>query len=205
MPDDDYWLAQEEAVLTDLVDLADRGFACRRRLHELGLSEDPRCRVRPGVADALERAREHLPPGFAFLLWEGLRSWPEQQLISDDYRQRLEAAHPDWDPQRIDDTLAVLAPRQRLIRRFDKHRYGGAVDITLLDAAGERCDMGEATDGPDPERCRLLHYEMRPVEPDEEAPREHRRILLRAMEAAGFEPYLAEWWHWGYSRDLASA
>jgi hypothetical protein len=49
----------------------------------------------------------------------------------------------------------------------------------------------------------LLYYEFRDnLTGHEKESRQNRRILIRAMEAAGFDPYLPEFWHWSNSLDI---
>ena len=202
LENDDYWLFQEQHIEGQLVDCAEHGFTVKRALYERGLSDDPRCRVRPAVLEALKAARALLPDGIDLCLAEGFRSWPEQERISNDYKKRLIAAHPDWDAAHIASTVQAMAPLQRIIRRFDKHRYGGAVDIYLIDADCERLDMGCLPGSSEPELCRLYYYECRDSGDDEITYRDNRRMLIRVMENAHFEPYIKEWWHWGFNLDI---
>lgn len=205
MKHEDYWLHWEETLPATFVDLADYGFVIKRSLYEKGISSESRCRGRPGLAEALGEARKQLPDGYNFSIMDCYRSWDEQQLIYQWNKNNLRKLHPQWSKEQLEDTLAAMSPNVRLLCRFDKHRYGGAVDLTIVNQHGEELDMGARLSDGDPERCRLLYYELRDVDAEETGPQANRRILIKAMESAGFDALLNEWWHWGYNRDMPSA
>jgi D-alanyl-D-alanine dipeptidase len=70
------------------------------------------------------------------------------------------------------------------------HSTGAAVDITLVDAAGETVDMGSAIDELSP-RSHPDYYAS-----SLEQPYHHHRQLLRdLMYSAGFRRHPGEWWH----------
>ena len=72
-----------------------------------------------------------------------------------------------------------------------------------MDADGAELDMGVPVSSPAAAESALLYYELRDDLTDRERRfRDHRRLLIRAMAAAEFEPFLPEFWHWGYRRDM---
>lgn len=74
-------------------------------------------------------------------------------------------------------------------RRGSPHSRGVAVDLTLLDGAGQALDMGTEFDAFTP----LSHH----GNPDISAEaQKNRAILLGIMTAAGWDCYLKEWWHY---------
>jgi D-alanyl-D-alanine dipeptidase len=200
-----YWLHWEEHLPETFVNLADCGFVINRSLFTKGITSEARCFGRPGLVEALVTARHQLPYGYNFSILDCYRSWDEQQLIYQWNKGNLKKLNPDWSAETLEGHLEKMSPNVRILRRFDKHRYGGAVDLTIINAAGEELDMGPQLSDGDPEGCRLLYYEMRDITDAERGPRDNRRILIKAMESAGFEALLNEWWHWGYSSDIASA
>lgn len=74
-------------------------------------------------------------------------------------------------------------------RRGSPHSRGAAVDVTLLDAAGNELDMGTGFDAFTP----LSHHGRLDIAPDAQR---HRALLLGLMSAAGWDFYMNEWWHY---------
>ena len=198
-----WWIAMEDAVLADLVDLGERGFAIDAVCFRRGWTDDPRVRVRSGVADALERARYALPAGHTFKVYDGWRPWALQQRCAERAETAIRQSHADWTDEQVAAHVQRMAPRIRVVPRLSSHRYGGAVDLTLLGPGAEDLDMGVPVSHNTDSRADLLHYHLRgDLTPEERAFRDNRTLLIRAMGIAGFDPYLAEFWHWGYKGDL---
>ncbi len=198
-----WWLAMEEAIVSDLVDLGERGFAVDAVSYRRGWTDDPRVRVRAGVADALERAREALPAGHTFKIYDGWRPWALQQRCAERAETAIRRRYPDWTDEQVAAHVRRMAPPIRVVPRLDSHRYGGAVDLTLLGADANELDMGVPVSHNTDSRADLLHYHLRDdLAPEQRAFRDHRTLLIRAMSIGGFEPYLPEFWHWGYKQDL---
>lgn len=82
------------------------------------------------------------------------------------------------------------------------HSYGGAVDLTLADAAGKELDMGTPYDflgklaEPRHEERFLKEGKLKPEH------LENRRILREAMLTAGMHMLKNEWWH--FNADTAA-
>ena len=110
-------------------------------------------------------------------------------------------------PQRVQEAIwadAAGTPLEQYFanpQRGSIHSFGMAVDVTLLDAAGQECDMGSGFD----EMNELSHPEFHA---------EHlalgrlrleqvlaRGWLAAALRAGGFRGITTEWWHfnWGDS------
>jgi D-alanyl-D-alanine dipeptidase len=201
--DEAYWLAKERQVVATLVNLADFGFVCRNECFKKGWSSDSRCLAQRAVAEALERARAHLPAGHNFMVVDGWRPWPVQEACARDVERRIRQGHPDWTDEAVSEQLWKMAPPIRVVPRLASHRYGGAVDLTILDAGGRELDMGVPLSYVTGPEAALLYYELRDGLSDAERTfRENRRLLIRSMAAGGFSPYLEEFWHWEYRRNL---
>lgn len=69
------------------------------------------------------------------------------------------------------------------------HSRGSTVDLTLTDAAGTPLNMGGDFDWFLP----ISGHDYALLTPEQ---KEHRLLLKHGMEAAGFEPYSEEWWHY---------
>ena len=75
------------------------------------------------------------------------------------------------------------------------HNYGAAVDISLIDSAGQTVDMGSPVDyfgdKARPDREEMLLNQGRITL----SALENRRLLRQVMKEAGFRPLHSEWWH----------
>jgi D-alanyl-D-alanine dipeptidase len=74
-------------------------------------------------------------------------------------------------------------------RKGSPHSRGVAVDLTLVDAAGNELEMGTPFDDMTPN----AHHGALTVAP---AAQRNRAILLGLMSAAGWDFYKNEWWHY---------
>jgi zinc D-Ala-D-Ala dipeptidase len=203
--DESYWIAKEDEIVPLLVDLAEYGLRTEHDCFIQGWTDDTRVLVRRGLADALIIAKAALPAGLNFRVIDGWRPWAVQQAVAGDALNKIQAAHPDWSAEETQKELWTLAPPARIVPRLASHRYGGAVDLTLCGPDGADLEMGVPLNYVAGPEAALLHYEFRDdgqLSGRERAGRANRRMLLKAMEQAGFEPYLPEYWHWGYSRDM---
>ena len=75
------------------------------------------------------------------------------------------------------------------------HSTGGAVDVDIVDAAGQPLDFGMALSdwgGVAPELCATQY----PGLTDTAA--RHRQLLVEVMTAAGLVNYPQEYWHFSY-------
>ncbi len=74
-------------------------------------------------------------------------------------------------------------------RRGSPHSRGVAIDLTLIDSAGQQLEMGTPFD----------HFSPRSYHGDLAVPQgaqHNRMILLGIMSAAGWDFYSKEWWHY---------
>ncbi|MFC3675827.1 D-alanyl-D-alanine dipeptidase [Ferrovibrio xuzhouensis] len=74
-------------------------------------------------------------------------------------------------------------------RKGSPHSRGAAIDLTLVDAAGNDLDMGTAFDAFTP----LAFHGGLDITP---AQQRNRALLLGIMTAAGWDFYRNEWWHY---------
>lgn len=150
------------------------------------------CYVQPEVAEMLQKAlielgKEH--PGLTFLIFDGVRPLSVQQILWDNL-DKPEKTKP----------LYVADPKKGSL-----HNFGVALDLTLFETSkGEELDMGTGYD--------FFGYPAYP-EREEQMIREgkitskqvaNRKILRKAMFAAGFEGIGSEWWHFNaFTRKVA--
>ena len=146
--------------------------------------------VRSGLAERLVRARSVLPSGVDLRVIEGHRSVADQRAIIDGYSRELRVLHPDADEVEL----------TRLYSRFvapvavAPHVAGAAVDLTLVDDAGEELWMGTPVDATPEQSGGACWFD---ADVDRTA-RRNRSVLARVLTGAGLVNYPTEWWHWSY-------
>lgn len=156
--------------------------------------------LRAGVIERLKLSATALPDGHALLIWDGWRPLDLQTRIYHQYRDtiiRESSLHGDALQRRVEQFVSVPSSDPA---RPSPHLTGGAVDLSLADAKGERLEMGsefdELTD-----RSRTDYYED-DTEASSNLIRERRKILLEAMNAGGFTNFASEWWHFDYGNQF---
>lgn len=148
-------------------------------------------KVRPGLAKRLQQAATHLPSGVRFSLVDAWRPLSVQQQYFNSYQARLKQQHPEWGEQQLfDETTKFVAPAVN----NPPHSTGGAVDITLVDAAGQELDMGAARNNPS-----VYDHSAETLWTGISSAAKHNRgIMAQALDQLGFVNYPTEWWHWSY-------
>ena len=135
---------------------------------------------------------------------------PETARHLIDAQKRLRALHPDFRLV-VYDAARPMSVQQKMwdrVKGTDKsifvsnpskggglHNYGAAVDVTILDAAGEPLPMGSAYDFFGDE-AKITAEEK--LLSDGRITREafdNRRLLRKVMTEAGFHTITSEWWH----------
>ena len=204
--DTDYWLAKEGEVAKELVDLSGCGVVIGSRCYDKGWTDDPRIFARKGAAEALVTAKNNLPSGLNIKVFDGWRPWKYQERIAAAAYRKIRSYHPDWTDDDVRAYQWKMAPPARIVPRFASHRYGGAFDVTLVDENGDECDMGVPVGYNGGPETQLLWYHLL-TNPDAKARaiKSNRSVLITAMSTAGFQPYLEEFWHWNYLRDVEAA
>lgn len=149
--------------------------------------EAPRCLLTAQAAEALAKAQALAEgEGLGLLMYDCYRP----QRAVDDFVAWVGSNEPE-------PTKAAYYPeveRRTLIEQgyiADRsgHSRASTVDLTLVDGAtGEPLDMGTPWDFFD-ERSHTDNPSVSPVA------KANRQLLKGFMEAAGFRPYYAEWWH----------
>jgi D-alanyl-D-alanine dipeptidase len=152
--------------------------------------------LRPEVAQRLVSAASAVrSDGVCLLVLDGWRPHALQRTLWSSYRDRL-GESTGLSGDELDERLKqfVSPPDDSTL---PAHATGGAVDLTLCDAAGRALDMGgefdELTD-----RSQPGYYERPDLGSDERACRDRRRLLNGAMTGEGFWRFPSEWWHFEY-------
>lgn len=154
------------------------------------VKSDARTRLfcREGVARRLVRADGALSGGLRLLVHEVYRPVELQRALWEEALGVLRERHPEWSARTLArENVKFIAPPGDA----PPHSTGGAVDVTLVDYAGAALDMGSPLNG-NSSMDRTFA-----AGTSEEGMR-NRKLLLTAMESAGFENYGYEWWHYSY-------
>lgn len=126
--------------------------------------------LRYGTVKKLRAVSEALAAeGYALLIWDAFRPVSAQFAL--------------WEA--VPDPAFVADPNGGI----SSHSRGGTVDVTLVSPDGSPVEMPTGFDDFSPLADRDYSDASGPA-------REHALILERAMEAAGFSGYFAEWWHY---------
>ena len=154
--------------------------------------------LRSGVAARLEQAQQYLPAGLRLRVYEGYRHPKIQQMLFDAQWRRMQIAHPTQSAAWCYAQAAQLASPLRTFAGepvIPPHSTGGAVDIDIVDAAGQPLDFGMALSDwgvVPPELCATQCAGLT------EAAARNRQLLVEVMTAAGLVNYPREWWHFSY-------
>ncbi|MEF2144851.1 MAG: M15 family metallopeptidase [Desulfovibrionaceae bacterium] len=135
-----------------------------------------RCYLRRDVAQRLARAQEVLRPlGLGLKIFDGYRPFRVQERF--------------WEL--VPDERYVARPKREngVIIVGSRHNLGAAVDVSLVDAAGNDLEM--PTDYDD------FSDKARPDwDGTSDTAKKNRALLLKVMQDAGFTVYPTEWWHY---------
>lgn len=156
--------------------------------------------VRKSIFERLLIAQKFLPSHLRLCLYEGLRSLSLQEQLFQARWDQVRNRHSSWDDAEVYyEVIKLVSPVITLdgTKNIPPHSTGAAVDVYLVDA--QIChpiEMGILA------KDWILDYEGILSRTDSElissGAMENRKILNRAMLAAGFVNYPTEYWHWSY-------
>ncbi len=160
--------------------------------------------LRQGVLDSLIQAQnelQNLSPGWRIQIFDAYRPVAVQQFMVDYSFQELArslglSASDLTETQRqsiSEQVYQFWAPPSLDPATPPPHSTGAAVDVTLVNAAGQPVDMGSPIDEISPRS--YPDYFARSTDPVEVQYRESRQLLRTAMLSAGFAQHQNEWWH----------
>ncbi|MDO8589772.1 MAG: M15 family metallopeptidase [bacterium] len=153
--------------------------------------------LRKSARDILYIAAGNLPPDNKLLIVTAYRSIQMQKELYNSRLKQLAMKHPfkmvfDYKGWKKTVGLYTSPPGG------SSHQSGGALDLTVIDAEGDRLDMGtELTDF-----GVKVHTENNLITDEQ---RKNRKILYDAMTKAGFVNYPLEWWHYSYGDRMWAA
>lgn len=122
-----------------------------------------------------------------------------QQRLFDDRFKIIKQRHPDWShEQQFLETHQLVAPTINWdgTKNISSHVTGGAVDLYLIDDAGNAVDMGIHP------KDWMLDYDGSLSLPDSKMisaeAKKNRTIMSRVLEQIDFANLATEYWHWSY-------
>jgi D-alanyl-D-alanine dipeptidase len=174
-------------------------------------SEQSPYRLRQGVLKRLIAAQEQLEqlrPGWRIQVFDAYRPIAVQAFMVDytfEQTVQTQGVTPDTltPAQRqavIEQVYQFWAVPSRNPLTPPPHSTGAAVDVTLVDAAGQGVEMGSAIDELSPRSHPDYYANWVPSEHSAASTfHQNRRLLQAVMTSAGFCQHPHEWWHfsWG--------
>ena len=138
----------------------------------------------PAMAEKLAKAQQRL---------KSIR--PDLSLLIYDAARPLSVQREMWESVKGTPNVSFVA---NPAKGRGMHNYGAAVDITLMDSAGEPLPMGSKHDYFGPE-ARIDHEDSllaNGLITSQEL--ENRKLLRRVMTESGFITCISEWWHFNH-------
>ena len=167
--------------------------------------------LRQGVLDRLIQAQEYLQqlhPGWQIQIFDAYRPVEVQEYMVDyTFRQTVAIRGLDIaklssveSAQILEDVYQIWAIPSFDIDTPPPHSTGAAIDISLADGRGQSIDMGSPIDEMSPRSH--PEYFSRSIDPVEQQYHQHRLLLTRIMNSAGFIRHPGEWWHFSIGDQL---
>ncbi len=147
----------------------------------------PYCRE--SVAKMAEQAAKNLPTGYQLAVTDAWRPIERQKLIYEWFTRCVHEAFPGLP------YAAVRRRVNRFVAPYDQkappgHCTGAALDVLLLDEAGEILDVVSPFD-----RFKAAPTYTYGLSPEAQR---HRDILVNTLLEVGFSNCRDEWWHYSY-------
>ena len=157
-----------------------------------------KCLVRKEVLDMLLDAKNNLPDGYTFKIWDAYRPFELQKELYYKYKNqiietfKLEKLSKESQNEIIKNYVSLPIKDEEMP---PLHTTGGAIDLTVVNLkTGEDLDMGIGFD----EFSNLTSIDAYEKEGMDETIKNNRRILYNAMIKAGFTNLPSEVWHYDY-------
>jgi len=176
-----------------LVDVChyDPNIIARYEKNDMLLYTGKRIFVRDTVARKLATANKSLTKNSKFRLRVayGYRHPDIQKKYFEQKRTELRVSRPSL----TDGELDALTHNFIAVPSVAGHPTGGAVDVTIVDAAGKELDMGtKIADFKNAERIKTFAKGLSNKQ------KRNRLLLHDILVREGFAPFYGEWWHFSY-------
>lgn len=149
---------------------------------------------RKGMIERLLKAAKDVSnKGYRLHIYQTYRSPEEQAERRETMYKELKKKYPNYD-----DKIILQMVNKRAAGVGGGHQTGAAVDLSLCDKDGKELDMGTQYRE---HNIKTATYSKSLTDHQ----RNNRRILVKAMQCAGFVNYPAEWWHFCYGDKMWAA
>lgn len=149
---------------------------------------------RKGMIERLLMAAKDISDkGYCLHIYQTYRSLEEQSERRASLYEELRKKYPNYDEK-----IILQMVNKRVAGVGGGHQTGGAVDLSLCDKDGKELDMG----------TQYREHNLKTATHSKnlsDHQRNNRRILVNAMQSAGFVNYPAEWWHFCYGDKMWAA
>lgn len=185
------------------VDVKKYGFVAEPRYFYWGWAKLPKILGRESAVKLLVKAKELLPKGYNFKVWDCYRPRKVNLAMLASFKRRVFDMYSKLsknEKMKLVVRFGGPVPPPMKITRLDTHRNGGSFDLTIVNKKGEELYMG--TDHDDlTKKATIDFFEMKKnLTLIEREAKKNRRLLKRVLKKAGFKNYLVEWWHWSSDR-----
>ena len=181
-----------------LADPREFGFLIEPMYYKQGLTDRDEVLVREGVLKRLQVAKDRLPEGMNFKIWDGYRSLKVQTVLYVDFYKKIIRRQPLLSYEEVQKEVEKFVSRPSFdFNKPSPHNTGAAVDLTLVDLHGKEIDMGTEFDHFDIESY-TKHFEDASEGSQEYKWHMNRMILYSVLTGEGFFNFEDEWWHYGY-------
>ncbi|MDB9528229.1 M15 family metallopeptidase [Oscillatoria sp. CS-180] len=167
--------------------------------------------LRKTVTNKLQQAQNHLQsecPGWRIQIFDAYRPISVQQFMVDYTAQSLaqqrgvtiEALSDSEQESLLETVYQFWALPSQNPATPPPHSTGAAVDITLVNEAGQAVEMGSPIDEVSP-RSQPDYFQPL-TDAVSKTAHANRHQLRRCMETVGFQQHPNEWWHFSYGDQL---
>jgi D-alanyl-D-alanine dipeptidase len=154
------------------------------------------CYIRKDVLNRLIEAKQYLPEGYSFKIYDAWRPFELQNELYHTYSKTLITKYhlQSVSEQEKIKTLSKFVSFPMNDRENPPvHTTGGAIDLTIIDQQGNELDMGSGFDSFGEESCTSYFEKTKEMNIVS-----NRRLLYHSMIKAGFTNLPSEWWHYDY-------
>ncbi len=146
--------------------------------------------ARVSVANMLKTAQESLPKGLSLMIVGAFRPFETQKAMYDIVKAETQEKYPHWSEEFVVQYINVFSAPP-IWDSPPPHTTGGAVDLGIVDAKGERLDFVSPFQ---------MGWESAPTYVDglSAEARKNRDLLIDVLTSSGLTNFRGEWWHWSF-------
>lgn len=151
--------------------------------------------IRKYIYEMLLKAKDHLPTGYNFIIYEAYRPLASQITLWNEIIEKEKIKNPDMSVDSEDFIALCDKFVANPYRQGSGHQSGAAIDVSLIDDNGVEYDMGGQVRGFE----NTAEFDCPDISKEAE---KNRKILNNALSEVGFVNYPSEWWHYSFGDRL---